>query len=179
MAKTSNGRQKSRTTRTVGQAGGCNPCANRQNGLLYCLNGETHVLTPPNDGGPWIPIYDPSDGSWDFLNSTAISPGKKMGKLPAGDIFANLRMVRIIRKEARKQAFIQNKEPQIIDRVSYDRIMEEVRRRSPKAGLGDGKILEWIVEHREEILAIAKIIVTIALLFIENDQSPESDASGE
>ena len=51
--------------------------------------------------------------------------------------------------------------------VSHDEWNDVVGGWQPSVeGFGDGKIIRWIIDHKEMILAVAKIIMMIAMLFI-------------
>lgn len=52
----------------------CDCCENMAGGIMYCEDGVVNILEigpPPTSGGPWVIGYNPTTGTYYWLNAGA------------------------------------------------------------------------------------------------------------
>ena len=54
-----------------------------------------------------------------------------------------------------------DKARKLVDTLSNESVDVYAAHVQIKEGIGDGKILDWLLDHREEILALIKLIVSL------------------
>lgn len=89
--------------------------------------------------------------------------------VPAGRLFDGSRFHEFVRNHVvrglvSKHNFHWNDARRMVDTLTDDEIDKEAPRfikQMPFGKLGDGKILQWIIDHKAEIMALVEWIITI------------------
>lgn len=85
-------------------------------------------------------------------------------------LFRQLVARRVETEVAREKGVSRSEAMELVDagltNAVWERALVESKAQVPK-GLGDGKILQWIIDHEDQIVALVSIIMKIVLAFAE------------